>query len=73
MLNDNGYSLHLIFKEVNRRIKKLLNKKSAHKDAIDNVTQDVNANSKKFFAIPYIRNISETTAALINKTEFIRI
>jgi len=70
MLSDNSYPLDLIFKEINRRIKKLLNKKSAHKDAIDNVTHDVNANSKKFFVTPYIRNISETTATLINKTEF---
>jgi len=29
------------------------------------------SNSKKFFVIPYIRNISETTASLIEKTKFI--
>jgi len=50
--------------------KKLLNKKSAHEDAINNVTHDVSANSKKFFVIPYIHNMSKTTASLIKKTEF---
>jgi len=48
-----------------------LNKKSAHEDAIENVNNhDVSGNSKKFFVISYICNISETTASLIGKAEF---
>jgi len=47
-----------------------LHKRSTHEDAIENVNHDISDNSKKFFVIPYIRNISETTASLIEKTEF---
>jgi len=69
LLLDNGCPLKLIFEKINKRLKKLIttnhNKILANKN-IDTTDKD----QKKFFIISYIHNISEITAALINKSSF---
>lgn len=51
ILLSNSYPLHIIFNEINKRIKFLANKK-LH---ITNIDTD---ETKKYFVIPYIKNIS---------------
>jgi len=60
--------LDLICREINRRLKKL-NSNFCHKRASFESTTD--SNNKKYFIIPYLHNISETTASIIKKSNFI--
>jgi len=56
-LLDNGYSLKLIFQTMNNRLKKLIcNNLSTVSTNINNGTT---SQERKFFVIPYIKNISE--------------
>jgi len=50
---ENGYSLDLIFNEINNRLKKLFNDK---KDINKDNNSDVKEN-KKYLVLPYINNI----------------
>jgi len=71
LFRDNGYPLDLMFREFNLRIKKLFNEKLIKGNTNDKVKNEDNIyNSKKFFVIPYISNISEIAASLVDKSEF---
>jgi len=73
---DNSYSLEFNFKVINARLKNLFNKLSIHtnnKSYITIVSQKIDEKNiafKKYFVMLYIRNISEITASLINKSVF---
>jgi len=63
----------LIFKAINTRLKKLfINKLSINTNnkIVSQKTDETNIEPKKYFVIPYIRNISEITTSLINKSVF---
>jgi len=67
LLLENGYPLEFIFKHIKIRINKLINNKlSSSKDTSNQKKEDI---PKKFFILPYIKNLSERTASLINKNE----
>lgn len=66
ILLDNGYPIHVIFKEINRRIK-VVNNFHINKKRTKDIAEE---NKKKFFVIPYINNISETVASTIKKSDF---
>jgi len=73
-LLDNGYPLKIIFEHINRRIKTLFtNKLSSNINneiiPIKNNESD-SENSKHFYVIPYISNISEITASLVDRSVF---
>jgi len=73
LLLENGYPLNLIFQKINERLKKLFNKKSTsnlNKNITTHSTDTSDSVTKKYFIIPYIRNISEITTSLINKLIF---
>jgi len=73
LLLENGYPLNLIFQKINERLKKLFNKKSTidfNKNIATHNSDTTDSVTKKFFIIPYIRNISEITTSLINKSIF---
>jgi hypothetical protein len=69
VLQNNGYSLELIFKKIQLRLKKLFNMKI---NKNNEVLRDENTEitEKKLMVMPYIRNITETIASTINKNEF---
>lgn len=62
ILLSNGYLLHLIFNEINSRLKNIFHKK------LNQTTKDIKNN---FFVIPYINNISDMIAPTIRKSEFL--
>jgi len=71
---ENGYSITLIFKTINTRLKNLFNNKLSLNTNTTTVpkkkkkTDETHNETLRYFAIPYIRNISEITASLINKS-----
>jgi len=71
VLINNGYPLSLIFVTINKRLKKLFSNKLDNKEIVPIKNNQVDTNIKKFFIILYIRNISEITTSLINKSVFI--
>jgi len=60
----------MIFEKINKRIKKLITTYDRNKRCVNRNTDTTDKDQKQFFIIPYIHNISETTAALINKSSF---
>jgi len=70
LLLDNGYPLKIIFETINKRIKKLITTCNRNKFLANRNTDTIDKEQKKFFIIPYIRNISEITTSLINKSSF---
>jgi len=70
LLLDNGYPLDLIFEKINKRLKKLITTTNHNKIIVNHSTDTIDKDQKKFFIIPYIRNISEITATLINRSLF---
>jgi len=68
ILLDNRYLLDLIFREINRRLKKQ-NFNFCHKRASVESTTD--SNNKKYFIIQYLHNIFKMTASVIKKSNFI--
>jgi len=65
--------LNLIFQKINERLKKLFNKKSIadlNKNIATHSPDTTDAVTKKYFVIPYIRNISEIITSIINKSLF---
>jgi len=75
ILRDNGYPLTMIFDTIQKRIKKLIRLKLTN-ERKKLMTSDLNGKIKsdegeqRFFVIPYVRNISEITASLFNKSNF---
>ncbi|XP_024868999.1 uncharacterized protein LOC112452813 [Temnothorax curvispinosus] len=71
ILLNNGYPLELIFRKVRLRLKYLHNNKLGHTDEIESVSQhsDDALQSKKFIAIPFIKNISNKVAHLLSNDE----
>jgi len=73
LLLENGYPLKLIFQKINEGLKKLFNKKptiDSNKNIAAHSTNTTDIVIKKYFIILYIRNISEITTSLINKSIF---
>jgi len=70
LLLDNGYPLDLIFEKINKRLKKLITTTNRNKITTNRNTDTTDKERKKYFIIPYIRNISEITATLINRSLF---
>jgi len=70
LLLDNGYPLDLIFEKINKRLKKLITTTNHNKITVNHNTDTTDKEHKKYFIIPYIRNISEITATLINRSLF---
>jgi len=71
LLLENGYPLNLIFQKINERLKKLFHKKSvadSNKNIATHSTDTTDSVTKKYFIIPYIRNISEIITSIINKS-----
>jgi len=68
ILLENGYPLTLLFKKINDRIRTLINIK--RKSFSKNVDSIATKESKKFFVIPYIKNISESITSATNNSEF---
>jgi len=56
--------LKLIFEKINKRLKKLITTINHNKTLVNQNIDTTDKEQKKFFIIPYIRNISEITAAL---------
>jgi len=58
-------------KKINERLKKLFNRKliaNQNKNIVNRNIDITDNENKKYFTIPYIRNISEIIASLINKS-----
>ena len=69
LLLENGYPLDFIFMHIGTRANKLINIKLSSNPLKDASTQDKEEVTKKFFVIPYIKNISERVTSLIDKNE----
>jgi len=73
LLLENGYPLNLIFEKISNKIKTLiynnrsLNKNNNH-DKNNNCSDETN---KKIIVIPYIKKISESVTAIIDKLKYI--
>lgn len=74
LLLNNGYPLGLIFNKINVRLKKLINNKfkCTHEEIPRDhtIATDESNNKKKFLTFPYIKNISEITASIVDRNEF---
>ena len=69
LLRENGYPLDLIFKTISTRVKTLLaNKLKKIECNQDNTDNEIS--EKKIIVFPYIKNLSEKTAALIDRSNF---
>jgi len=69
LLANNGYSLDLIFREINKRLKKKNFNQKTTTDTNKKIdSQNINklVDSKKYFVIPYIRDISEIASQICN-------
>jgi len=68
---ENGYPTTLIFKTINKRLKNLFNNKlslNTNKITVPKKPDETYIETIKYFVIPYIHNMSEITASLINKS-----
>jgi len=74
ILCENGYPLTIIFETINKRLKKLFAfrlSSDINNEMVSIMNSEADPENKKhFFVIPYIRNISEIAASLINKSLF---
>jgi len=73
-LLNNGYPLKLIFDQINKRLKTIfINKVPSN---INNgimpvkVADKSSENKRQFFVIPYVKNISEITASIFDRSAF---
>jgi hypothetical protein len=72
VLLNNGYPIELIFKEANRRIKKLVNGKLTNNSLNERVHSDEGETviKKRHLAFPYIKGISDLISPLVDKSQF---
>jgi len=73
ILLNNSYPIDIIFKYINRRTKKLFNTKLAPNSNKQINNDQTNGEEKKFFVLPYIRNITERAATIIRDTTNFRV
>jgi len=70
---ENGYSLNLIFEKINSRIKTLIynNRNFYFNNNLDKNNNSSDDMNKKVMFIPYIKKISESVTAIIDKSKYI--
>jgi len=71
LLLDNGFPLNFIFNKINIRFKKLFNSKlKYHNNTQVRSVSNEHTNEKKFISVPYIKDISEKVASVLNNNDY---